>query len=215
MQNRGLYVAAALFVLAVGAFYIYDKGKPSNAPGSTPSASPAPLASPLANLDANQVSEVVVKANGKVLTVTRTATGFTYSDCPSGQTNCTAQIADINGSSQLFVAVVQIRPVRTIYGVSDQFPSFGLDKPTTAEIDIKTASGQTTVIWVGAKAPDGTSEYVRLATGSDVYAVSSSSIDTPIVALVDNPPAPVPTPSPSPAASVAPPAGPGLASPQS
>lgn len=213
-QNRGLYLAAALFIIAVAAFYIYDKGQGSKAPGSSPSASPTVLASPIVTLDPNQIAEVDVKSTGKTLTVNRNATSFTYSLCASGQANCASAPADTNLSGQLFLAVVQLRPTRTIYGVSDQLPNFGLDKATTAEIDIKVASGETTILWVGAKAPDGVSYYVRQPDKGDVYAIPASSIDGPILGLVTSPPAPQPTPSPQSATSpAAAPNGPGLASP--
>jgi hypothetical protein len=215
MRNRGLYAAAALFLLAVGAFYIYDKGQSSNAPGSTPSASPRPVPTPIVSIDPNQISQVDVKAKAKVLTVVRNNTTFTYTVCPTDQTNCQPQIADPAVSIQLFTSVVQLGATRTIFGVSDQLPNFGLDKPTGGEIDIKTGSGKTTIIWIGAKAPDNVSVYVRRPDGGDVFAVPAASIDVPILGLVDNPPVPRPSPSPGAAASPssAQPAGPLLNSP--
>jgi hypothetical protein len=111
--------------------------------------------------------------------------------------------------------VVQLGTTHTIFGVADQLPNFGLDKPTAGEIDIKTGSGKTTVIWIGAKAPDNVSDYVRRPESGDVYTVPAASIDIPILGLVDNPPVPRPSPSPGAVASPssAQPAGPLLNSP--
>jgi hypothetical protein len=196
MNNKALYGAAALFVLALGAFIIYDKGKPSNAPGSTPSATPTTLASPVVSLDPNQIGEVDITANGKVLTVIRNNLTFTYTVCPVGQSNCQPQVADQAASIQLFTGVVQLRPSRTIFGVTDQLPGFGLDKPSGGQIDVKTASGQKTTLWIGGKTTDGVNDYVRYPDGSDVYAIPAATIDAPILGLVDNPPVPQPSPSP-------------------
>lgn len=215
MQNRGLYVAAGLFVLALGAFYVYDKGIGGNPAGAGPTASPVVLASPVVGLDPNQLQSVTVKAKGQVLTVSRSASGYNYSLCPDGQANCAAQPADNTLAAQLFTGVVQLRPGRTVYGVSDQLPSFGLDKPSAGEIIIKTASGQTVTLWIGGKAPDNISDYVRKPEGSDIYAIPAASIDGPILGLIDNPPVLRPSPSAQPPAQspAASPAAPGPAGP--
>jgi hypothetical protein len=196
MSNKALYAAFAIFLLALGVFYIYDKGKPVSAPGTTASATPTTLASPVVSLDPNQISEVDVTANGKVLTVVRNQLTFTYAVCPVGQSNCQPQIADQTASIQLFTGVVQLRPVRTVYGVTNQLPGFGLDKPSGGQIDVKTASGQKTSLWIGGKTTDKVNDYARLSDGGDVYAIPAATIDAPILGLVDNPPVPKPSPSP-------------------
>ena len=90
-------------VLALGGFIIYDSGKPSNAPGSTPSATPTTLASPVVSLDPNQIGEVDITANGKVLTVIRNNLTF-YSTLYAqwGSRTASPAVADRAASIQLF-----------------------------------------------------------------------------------------------------------------
>jgi hypothetical protein len=202
MSNRALYAAAALFLLALGAYFIYDRGKTPVTPGGSATASPVALASPVVALDPNQIGQVEVKARGKILTVVRSNLTFTYQVCPADQpTACQPQIADQTLSIQLFTNIVQLRPARTIFGVTDQLPGFGLDKATAGEFTVTTSSGQKTTLWIGGKTTDGVNDYVRRPDGGDVFAIPAASIDGPILGLVDNPP--VPRPSPSPGASPA------------
>ncbi len=212
MSNKALYAAAALFLLALGAYFIYDRGKTPVTPGGGASATPTTLASPVVSLDPNQIGQVDVKAKGKILTVIRSNLTFTYKVCPADQpASCQPQIADQASAIQLFTNIVQLRPSRTIFGVTDQLPGFGLDKATAGEFTVTTASGQKTTLWVGGKTTDGVNDYVRRPDGGDVYAIPAAAIDGPILGLVDNPP--VPRPSPSPGTSPAPPAASPVASP--
>jgi hypothetical protein len=197
MSNKGLYAAAAVFLIVLGVYYIYDKGKTPVTPGASASASPAPQGSPLVTLDPNQIGQVDITTAGKILTVIRSNLTFTYKVCPADQpAACQPQVADTNLSIQLFTGIVQLRPARTIFGVTDQLPGFGLDKATAGEFTVTTASGQKTTLWVGGKTTDGVNDYVRRPDGGDVYAVPAASIDGPILGLVNNPPVPQPSPSP-------------------
>ncbi|HEV3234517.1 MAG TPA: DUF4340 domain-containing protein [Candidatus Dormibacteraeota bacterium] len=201
MSNKGLYAAAAIFLIALGAWYIYDKGKTPVSPSASSTATPTTLASPVVALDPNQIGQVEIKAKNKILTIVRSNLTFTYQLCPADQpTNCQPQIADQASAIQLFTSIVQLRPARTIFGVND-FPGFGLDRATTGEFTVSTASGQKTTLWIGGKTTDGVNDYVRTPGGNDVYAIPVASIDVPILGLVDNPP--VPRPSPSPGAATA------------
>jgi hypothetical protein len=203
VSNKALYAAAAIFLIVLGVYYIYDKGKTPVTPGTSASATPAPQGSPIVSLDPNQISQVDIKANGKVLTVVRSNLTFTYKVCPADQpAACQPQVADTTASIQLFTGIVQLRPSRTIFGVTDQLPGFGLDKPTAGEFTVTTASGQKTTFWVGGKTTDGVNDYLRRPDGGDVYAIPAASIDGPILGLVDKPP--VPQPSPGPGASASP-----------
>jgi len=77
-QNRGLYIAGVVFVLAAAIYFFADKN------AKTPTPTPSPQPSPIAGLGASQVQQVVIHARGKVLTVNRQGTGWTYSVCPDG-----------------------------------------------------------------------------------------------------------------------------------
>jgi hypothetical protein len=212
MNNRGFYVVAAIFLAALGLFYFFDVRKPP--PGTTTSPRPGPLI----NIDAATVSEIDIKANGKVLTVTRSASEWRYSVCPADQPGCPSQPASTTRSVQLLQAILQLSPSKTIFGAPAGLPAYGLASATGGEIDLKTPSGRSVALLVGAKAPDSVSLYVRLADSNDIQAVPVAALQTPILGAIDAPPVPLPSPSPSaaagtPATPSAGPIGPGAPSP--
>jgi Domain of unknown function (DUF4340) len=212
MNNRGFYLVAAIFLAAVGLYYFFDVRKPP------PSTATSPRPGPLVNIDAATVSEIDIKANAKVLMVSRNGAEWRYSVCPAAQPGCPSQPASSTRSVQLLQAILQLSPSKTIFGAPEGLPAYGLASASGGEIDLKTPSGRTVSVLVGANAPDGVSVYVRLADSNDVQAVPLASIQTPILGAIDAPPVPLPTPSPSaapgtPASPSAGPIGPGAPSP--
>jgi hypothetical protein len=191
-QNRGLYIAGAVFVLAAGVYLLFDKnGKPA-----TPAA-PAALPSPVAGLGASQVQQVVIHSGGRALTVSRQGTSFTYSVCPDGQADCAASPADQSRGVQLYQNLTELRPSTVIYRAPEGLPAYGVDKPTGGEIDIKGTAGQQVTIVIGIKTPDGGSYFMHRLDSLDVVAVATTSVD-PLLAMVAKPPAPTPSPAPAP-----------------
>ena len=196
-ENRGFLIAAGIFVVVAAAF-IYGERQPH----SPPSTSPTPQPSPLVGLSANQLQQVVIHSQGKVLTVTRAATGFNYTLCAEGQGGCQPQPADLNRSSQLFTTLASLAPSHVIYGAPEGLPAYGVDKPTGGEVDIKSTTNQQVTLIIGIKTPDGSSYFVKRQDSSDVDAVATGTIDQELLSLVASPP--VPQPSPSPGASPSP-----------
>ena len=198
MNNRGFYIVAAIFLAALGLFYFFDVRKPP------PTSSSSPRPGPLISIDAATVSEIDVKANSKVLTVTRSGSEWRYSVCPADHPGCPTQLASSIRSILLLQAILQLSPSKTIFGAPEGLPAYGLATATGGEIDLKTPAGRNVVVLVGAKAPDSVSIYVRLTDSNDIQAVPLSAIETPILGAVDAPPVPVPSPSPSARASISP-----------
>lgn len=199
-QNRGLIVAGAVFTAVVVLFVFFDLKQPKQAPSS----SPTPQPSPVVGLAAGQLQQVVVHAKGKVLTVTRNGNNFTYSDCPAGQGDCPAQAADTTASGQFYQQLAALSPSKVIFGAPEGLPAYGVDKPTTAEIDIKGAANQQATVLVGIKSPDSSSYFARRQDSNDILAVAAATVDA-LLALVDTPPVPQPSPAASaPAAAASP-----------
>lgn len=202
MNNRGFYVAAAIFLVAIGAFYFLDIRKPPASGGATPQATP------VISVDAATVTQFQVKTGGRILTVTRNGSDWRYSVCPTAQPDCPSSPADATRSITLLQAILQLQPTRTIFGAPEGLPAYGLDTATRGEIDIATSTGQTIVVLIGSVAPDNASVYLRLSTSNDILAVASGTLQTEVLGALDAPPAVVPTPSPaasaSPATSAAP-----------
>jgi hypothetical protein len=204
MDNRRFYLVAAIFLAALGLFYFFDIRKPP------PSTAGSPRPGPLLSIDAATVSEIDVKANGRVLTVSRSGSDWRYSVCGADQPGCPSQPASSVASIQLLQAILQVTPSKSIFGAPEGLPAYGLATATGGEIDLKTPSGRSVALLVGAKAPDSVSVYVRLADSNDIQVVPVASIQTPILGAIDAPPVLRPSPSPSAAAgtSASPSAGP-------
>lgn len=201
MGNRGFYIAAALFLLAVGVFYVWDKGQTPVSP-TGPTTSPSPLAPAVLDIQPADIIQVVIKYKDKALTIATSGQGFTYALCSLGDSatvptppSCAAQPADPNRSAVVFTTLAGLRPTSTAFGGANRLGDFGLDKPA-AEITIKAKQG-TFVLQVGATTPDGAGQYLRKADGQDVYVVATTVLAAQVLAQVDQPPVPVPTPSPA------------------
>jgi hypothetical protein len=196
-----------VFLAALLAFYLFVVRQPST---TTPTSNPSPLAGPVVRIKSADVTALAIKGkdkanNDRVMTVARVGTGsWTYAICLPDQADCPPGPADPTRAASLVDNVVTLRPSQTIFGAPEGLAAYGLDHPTTAEIDITVSGGRTTVIWVGAKSPDKNSYYIKLKDGTDVFLVPASAIDSTILDAVTNPPKPqpsplpVPTPSPSP-----------------
>jgi hypothetical protein len=200
MDNRGFYIAAAIFLAAVGLFYLFDARK------STPSTASSPRPAAVVNLDAASVSEIDIRASGKLLTVSKSGSDWRYAVCPADHSGCPSSPADAILSIRLLQAILQLTPTKTIFGAPEGLPAYGLVTATGGEIDLKTQAGRSVVILVGGHAPDNASVYLRLSDSNDIQAVPASAIQGPILGVVDSPP--VPQPSPSPAAAASPSASP-------
>jgi hypothetical protein len=198
-ENRSLYLAGAILAAVVVLFYFFDLHGPAKAPSTTPT----PLPSLVLGLPAGQIQQVVIHANAKVLTIGLQGTGWTYSLCPEGQASCPPQTADPAPSAQLFQSLSALRPSKVIFGAPEGLPAYGVDKPTTAEIDVKGISNQQVTVLVGLKSSDSASYFVRRQDSNDVLAIAAATIDG-FVALLDKPPVPPPSPSPSAAATASP-----------
>jgi len=200
-QNRGLYIAGALFALVAAVYFLTDR---NSVKAPSPSASPLPAA--VLNLGASQVQQVVVHARGKVLTVSREGTGWSYSICPEGQADCASNPADPSRSLQLVQNLTGLRPAHVIYGAPEGLPAYGVEKPTGGEIDIKGRAGQQVTLLVGGKSPDGGSYFVRRQDSQNILTIAATTVDGELLGLVDKPPAPQPSPAPSAPAAAPPPA---------
>src|SRR5258708_26890269 len=88
MSSRGFYIAAAVFLAAFFAYYVFDLHRPA------PASSGTPQASPVINLDATTVSQFEVKAGGKTLTVLRNGSEWRYSVCADAAAACPTSVAD-------------------------------------------------------------------------------------------------------------------------
>jgi len=196
MSSRGFYIAAAIFLVAVGAYYIFDIHKPVSTGGSTPQ--PAPVI----KIDAGTVSQFQVKSGGRALTVLRNGAEWRYSVCPIAQAECPTAVADTNRALALLGVILQLRPTKTIFGAPEGLPAYGLDTATAGEVDLQTPSGRSVAMLIGAKTQDGVSDYVRLAGSNDIETVPAATLQTQVIGALDAPPAPAP--SPSPVASAAP-----------
>ncbi|MEA2646436.1 MAG: hypothetical protein QOE92_1519 [Chloroflexota bacterium] len=203
MSNRGFYIAAALFLVAAGIFYVWDRGKTPVSPTGV-STSPSPLPPAVLDLQAVDITSVAIKTNDKVLTIATANGAFTYALCPAAEPTCAAQPADPNRAAVVFTSMAGLRPSTTAFGGASRLGDFGLDKPI-AEITVTAKQGKF-VLQVGAKTPDGASDYLRKADGQDIYVVPATVIDAQVLAQVDKPPVPVPSPSPAASAAVPAPA---------
>jgi hypothetical protein len=169
---------------------------------SAPVANPSPLPSPIVRVSSANVTALTITGKDKAgsaqtLTLKRAGGAWSYALCPPLQADCPSQSADSGKATSLVDTVVTLRPSKTIFGAPDGLPAYGLDTPSTAEVDISTASGQLTVLWVGAKGIDKTSYFVRLKDTNDVYAVDATAIDSTILDALTNPPKVQPSPSPN------------------
>jgi len=217
LRGRGVYVAAAIFLAAFGIWYFTEHQSPSRSPST--SASPQP--SPLIKLQAADIETITLKARGKVMTLNRATGGaWTYSVCDASaapsSAACAPAPADSSRVQQEITAIVELRPNEVIYGAPEGFPAYGLDKPSAGEVDLRNAAGSTTVLWLGASAPDQTSQFIRVAGSRDVEVVSKTNLQSQVLAIIDNPPKPAPSPLPTPsstAGATPPPAGPAPQSP--
>ena len=189
MSSRGFYIAAAVFLAAFFAYYVFDLHRPA------PASSGTPQASPVINLDATTVSQFEVKAGGKTLTVLRNGSEWRYSVCADAAAACPTSVADATRAVTLLQTILQLRPAKTIFGAPDGLPAYGLDKATTGEVDVQTPSGRSFSLLVGATAPDKTNIYVRLSGSNDIQAVPAATVQTEIIGAIQRPPAPIPTPS--------------------
>jgi hypothetical protein len=198
MSGRAFYVAAAIFLAAFGAYYVFDLHKP--AAGGVSSPQPAPVI----NLDAAAVSQFQVKSAGKVLTVLRNGAEWRYSVCSVTQADCPTSVADTNRTLTLLGVILQLRPTKTIFGAPEGLPAYGLDTATVGEVDVQTPAGRSVSLLIGAKTQDSASYYVRLAGSNDIEAVSAANVLTQIVGAISAPPAPLPTPSPTTGATASP-----------
>ena len=197
-QNRGLYIAGAVFLVAAAIYFFADKNV------KAPAVAPSPLPSPVVRLGASQVQQVVIHGHGKVLTVERQGTGWTYTDCADGQADCApAAAADQGRSLQLVQSLTELRPSHVIYGAPEGLPAYGVEKPTSGEIDIKGVGGQQVTILLGGKSNDGASYFMRRQDSQDVLVVAAATIDAQFLALLDKPPTPQAGPAPSAAPSAA------------
>ena len=202
-ENRGLVLAGAALLAVAVMFYFFDIRQPARAP----SASLAPQPSPVLGLSANQIQQVVIHSKSKVLTTVLQGASWTYSLCDAGQGSCGARPADPTPSAQLFQSLSALRPTKVIVGAPEGLPAYGVDKPSTAEIDIKGTGNQQATILVGLKSADSSSYFVRRQDSNDVLAIAAGSIDS-LLALLDNPPVPQPSASPAAAAPASPSAAP-------
>ena len=182
--------------MLAAAIYFFAERSPK-----TPTASPTPQASPIVGLSATQVQQVVIHSQGKVLTVNRQGTGFTYSVCADGTTDCPPAPADQALSLQLFQSLTQLRPAHTVYRAPEGLPAYGADKPTNGEIDIKSTTGQQITILVGLKTTDGANYFLHRQDSPDVVTVATTVVDGGLLGLVNTPPVALPSPVPSAAAS--------------
>ncbi len=199
MSSRGFYIAAAIFLAAVGAYYIFDIHRPTSTGGS-----PQPAA--LINIDPSTVSQFQVKSAGKTLTVLRNGSEWRYSACPSAQADCPTSVADTNRALALLGVILQLRPTKTIFGAPEGLPAYGLDTATVGEVDLQTPSGRSVQLLIGAKTQDSVSYYVRLSGSNDIETVPGATVLTQVIGAIIAPPAPISSPSPvtSPAASATP-----------
>jgi hypothetical protein len=188
-ENRGLYIAAALFIVVAGVYFFADKN------AKAPAAAPTPAPSPIVRLAASQVGQVVVHAHGKQVTISREGAGWTYAACAEGQASCPARPADQALSLQLVQSLTELSPSHVIYGAPEGLPAYGVDKPGAGEIDIKGTNGQQVTVLVGGQTPDKASYFVRRQDSQDIDVVAASTIDSEFLGLVDKPPVPQPTPA--------------------
>jgi hypothetical protein len=210
-ENRGLVIAGAILVAVGVLFYFFDLKGPAKAPTT----SPTPQLSPVVGLAPSQIQQIVVHSKSKVLTLAVQGNNFSYALCDEGTSSCAGQPADATPSAQAFQSLAALRPSKVIFGAPEGLPAYGVDKPTTAEIDVKGASNQQVTIIVGGKSPDSSSYFLRRQDSNDILAVAVGSIDA-LLALLDKPPVPVPTASPAAAVPTTPgaaPVGPVPASP--
>ncbi|MEA2683304.1 MAG: hypothetical protein QOK05_1632 [Chloroflexota bacterium] len=202
-ENRNLVVAAAILVAVGVLFYFFDLKGPAKAPTT----SPTPQPSPVLGLAPSQIQQVVIHSKSKVLTLALANSTWTYSLCNEGVAPCAASTADATPSAQVFQSLAALRPSKVIFGAPEGLPAYGVDKPTTAEIDVKGSTNQQVTIIVGGKSPDSSSYFLRRQDSNDILAVAVGSIDA-LLAFVDKPPVPQPTASPGAAAPATPSAAP-------
>lgn len=201
-ENRGLVLAGTALLAVLVLFYFFDLRQPARAPSA-----PTPLPSPVLGLSADQIQQVVVHSKSKVLTMALQGANWTYSLCAEGQGSCAAHPADPTPSAQLFQALSSLRPTKVIFGAPEGLPAYGVDKLSTAEIDVKGTGNQQATILVGLKSLDSASYFVRRQDSSDVLAIAAGSIDSLLV-LLDQPPVPQPSASAAGAVTASPSAAP-------
>ena len=189
MSSRGFYIAAAIFLAAVAAYYIFDIHKPASTGGAL-------QPSPVINIDPSTVSRIEVKSAGRTLTVLRNGAEWRYSVCPGAQTDCPTSVADTPRALALLGVILQLRPTTTIFGAPEGLPAYGLDTATVGEVDLQTRSGRSVALLIGAKTQDSVSYYVRLTGSKDIETVPAVTVQTQVIGALDAPPAPIPRPSP-------------------
>ncbi len=189
MSSRGFYIAAAVFLAAFFVYYVFDLHRPP------PATNRPPQPSPVINLDATTVSQFEVKSGGRTLTVLRNGSEWRYSVCAEAAAGCSTSVADTTRAVALLQTILQLRPVKTIFGAPAGLPAYSLDKATAGEVDLQTPSGRTISLLIGAVTPDNTNIYVRLSTSNDIQAVPAATVQTEIIGAIQAPPAPIPSPS--------------------
>ncbi|MHB8510016.1 MAG: DUF4340 domain-containing protein [Candidatus Dormibacteria bacterium] len=193
MKNRGLVAAGAFFVVVLLAFFFLDlRGTPK-----TSSTTPVPQGSPVISVASKDIRSVTVKARAKTYVQQRAGTGWIYSDCPDALPPCPNTLADRVKADLLLDALLQLRPLSTVYGAPAGLPAYGLDKATSGQFEVTTVAGTTTTLLLGSKTTDSNGYYLRRQDSNDVFVVSAGILDGQVLSIIDSPPVPVPSPSPS------------------
>ena len=198
MNSRGFYIAAAVFLVAAFAFYVFDLHRPPPSPNGTPQAAP------IISLDSTTVSQFQVKSGGRTLTVVRDGADWRYSVCADTATTCPTSAADATHAVAMLQAILQLRPAHTIFGAPEGLPAYGLATATKGEVDLQTPSGRSVALLIGATAPDNTNLYVRLSGSNDIEAVTAATVQTEILGAIQAPPAPQTSPPPGASPAVSP-----------
>src|ERR1700730_2290336 len=99
MNNRGIWIALGIFVLAFAVFYFADVRGPS----PTTNATPSPQSSPILDVSAPKVASIVITGKGKVLTMSLSDNKWSYSLCPADKPGSPAQPADTPKATALLL----------------------------------------------------------------------------------------------------------------
>jgi hypothetical protein len=183
MIRRNTWITLAVFIVLLGAAIWWTR----SGQGQASSTEPTPTQAALWEVEADQIVEIRVDylSTGDTVDLERQDDGAWVVLQPAEGSVTEARV------QQALDWLAAPRPRTTIPDPADLL-DFGLTEPVS-RVTIRLAGGDERVFEVGAEAPTGTTQYVRLPGEAGVLAVSKYSLDGVLGLLEDVLPTPTAT----------------------
>lgn len=173
-----------LVVLIVLGGYVYWSGQGAPTSSATPSTSEAPVV----QVNAADVSAVVIDGNGgKQVRAERSGNDWKL-------TAPNAASADAGRVNTLLNDIATLKATRVITPTNSDLAPYGLSTPTY-KVELLKGTTPLTTLKVGSKNPDGSGVYLQRDGAATVYLVSSSILGSAENWLSDPPIKPTPAPT--------------------